>query len=161
MAAEPSDKPRPLAGGVEIRPAADDDVAGLLPLMRAYCDFYEVDPPDEGLTEMAHALIADPEQGSLYVAAAGGRIVGFAALGWKWASTRGARIGVMEDLFVDPAARGEGIADALIEVCAQRCRERGAPVLEWVTAPDNHRAQRVYDRTGAESSSWLEYELEL
>ncbi|HEX2358665.1 MAG TPA: GNAT family N-acetyltransferase [Solirubrobacterales bacterium] len=157
----PSDSPRPLAEGVEIRPAAAGEVEELLPLMRAYCDFYEVDPPDEGLLEMARALIADPEQGSLYVAGEDARLIGFAALGWKWASTRGARIGVMEDLFVDPAARGKGVADALIEVCAERCRERGAPVLEWVTAPDNRRAQAVYDRMGAEASSWLEYELEL
>jgi|SRR5918994_1594181 GNAT superfamily N-acetyltransferase len=161
MAAEPSDKPRPLAEGVEIRHAESGEVDELLPLMRAYCDFYEVDPADEGLLEMARALIADPEQGSLFVAAEDGRLVGFAAIGWKWASTRGARIGVMEDLFVGPEARGKGVADALIERCAERCRERGAPVLEWVTAPDNHRAQKVYDRTGAESSSWLEYELDL
>lgn len=161
MASEPSDTPRALAEGVEIRPAAERDVTELLPLMRAYCDFYEVDPADEGLLEMARALIADPEQGSLYVAARDGRAVGFAALGWKWASTRGARIGVMEDLFVDEAARGEGIADALIARCAERCRERGAPVLEWVTAPGNRRAQKVYDRTGAEPSTWVEYELDL
>ncbi len=54
----------------------------------------------------------------------------------------------MEDLFVDPDARGGGVADALIEACASRCRERGAPVLEWVTAPDNERAQKVYRRSG-------------
>ncbi|HET8975251.1 MAG TPA: GNAT family N-acetyltransferase [Solirubrobacterales bacterium] len=161
MAAEPTEQPRALADGVEIRPAEAGEVAEVLPLMRAYCDFYEVGPADGGLLEMARALIADPEQGSLYVAAEDGRIVGFAAMGWKWASTRGARIGVLEDLFVDPAARGKGVADALIGVCAERCRERGAPVLEWVTAPDNHRAQRVYDRTGAEASTWLEYELDL
>ena len=129
--------------------------------MRAYCDFYEVDPADSGLLEMARALIADPEQGSLFVAVEGDELIGFAALGWKWASTRGARIGVMEDLFVDPGARGKGVADGLIAACAERCRERGAPVLEWVTAPDNERAQKVYARQGAEAETWLEYELVL
>ncbi|MDP9188262.1 MAG: GNAT family N-acetyltransferase [Actinomycetota bacterium] len=151
----------PLAEGVEIRGAMPDEPDALLPLMRAYCDFYEVSPADEGLLVMARALIADPEQGSLFVAAEGDELIGFAALGWKWASTRGARIGVMEDLFVSEAARGKGVADALIEACAERCRQHGAQVLEWITAPDNKRAQRVYDRTGAEAGSWLEYELEL
>jgi len=154
-------EPRPLAEDVEIRPARADEADSLLPLMRAYCDFYDVDPADAGLLEMARALIADPEQGSLFVAAEGGEAIGFAALGWKWASTRGARIGVMEDLFVDPGARGKGVADALIAACADRCRERGAPVLEWVTAPDNDRAQKVYERQGAEAETWLEYELTL
>ena len=146
----------------EVRPARDDEIDELLPLMRAYCDFYEVSPADAGLLEMAAALIADPEQGSLFIASdpdAGA--IGFAAMGWKWASTRGARIGVMEDLFVAPDHRGGGVADALIEACAARCRERGAPALEWVTAPDNHRAQAVYDRTRAKPETWIEYELEL
>jgi GNAT superfamily N-acetyltransferase len=152
---------RPLAEGVEIRDARAGEVEELLPLMRAYCDFYEVSPADSGLLEMARTLIAEPEQGSLFIARDSGGAIGFAAVGWKWASTRGARIGVMEDLFVAPDARGKGVADALIEVCAERCRERGMPVLEWVTAPDNRRAQAVYERTGAEASPWLEYELEL
>ena len=160
MAGENSN-PKQLADGVEIRSAEPGEPEPLLPLMRAYCEFYEVNPSDEGLLEMARSLIADPEQGSLYVAAEGGELIGFAALGWKWASTRGARIGVMEDLYVNERARGKGVADALIERCAERCRERGAPVLEWVTAPDNHRAQKVYERFGAGSDNWIEYELEL
>ena len=32
----------------------------LLPLMRGYCDFYEVAPSDEQLLTMARALLADP-----------------------------------------------------------------------------------------------------
>jgi ribosomal protein S18 acetylase RimI-like enzyme len=82
-------------------------------------------------------------------------------VGWKWASTRGARIAVMEDLFVAPDARGQGAADALIRACADRARRHGAPVLTWITAPDNRRAQAVYNRSGAAAGTWLEYELEL
>jgi hypothetical protein len=33
--------------------------------------------------------------------------------------------------------------------------------MAWLTAPDNHRAQTVYNRTGAESGTYLEYFLEL
>jgi ribosomal protein S18 acetylase RimI-like enzyme len=70
-------------------------------------------------------------------------------------------MGYLEDLFVDPEARGKGIADALIEICAERCRELGMPAMQWATAPDNNRAQQVYDRTGADSELLLEYDLEL
>jgi GNAT superfamily N-acetyltransferase len=147
---------------VDIRPAATDEIEELLPLMRGYCDFYESSPPDEGLRTMAEALITDPEQGALFIARAeGGEAIGFAAMDWKWSSLRGARIGYLEDLFVDPAHRGGGWAEALIEACAEHCRQRGAPVLEWMTAPDNRRARAVYERVGAEGSDWVEYELEL
>jgi GNAT superfamily N-acetyltransferase len=162
MAEDPvAEGPREVAEGVEIRPARTGEVEELLPLIRAYCEFYETEPNDEGLRIMFETLITDPSQGAVFIAREAGRAVGFATLDWKWSSLKAARIGYLEDLFVDPAARGRGIADALIEVCADRCRQLGMPAMEWLTAPDNHRAQRVYDRTGAESDTYLEYDLEL
>jgi GNAT superfamily N-acetyltransferase len=162
MAEEPvADQPRELAEGVEIRPARPDEIEEMLPLIRAYCEFYETEPNDEGLRTMFETLITDPGQGVVFIARYDGRAVGFATLDWKWSSLKAAKLGYLEDLFVDPGARGRGIADALIEVCAERCRELGMPVMEWLTAPDNHRAQKVYNRAGAESGTYLEYELEL
>jgi GNAT superfamily N-acetyltransferase len=146
-----------------VRAATEADVPALVPLMRGYCDFYRADPPDAGLEEMARALIAEPDdRGFLLVATEDdGEVVGFAACGWKWSSLRGARIVVLEDLFVAERARGGGHADALIEGAAELARRHGAPVLTWLTAPDNRRAQAVYDRVGGTSEPFLEYELDL
>jgi GNAT superfamily N-acetyltransferase len=152
--------PRPLAEGIEIRPARTDEIEEMLPLIRAYCEFYEVEPDDEGLRSMFQTLISSPEQGTVFIARDGDTAAGFATLDWKWSSLKAARIGYLEDLFVAPESRGRGIADALIAKCVERCREEGRPALEWLTAPDNHRAQRVYDRTGAEAGTYLEYDLE-
>ena len=153
--------PRKLAEGVEVRPARIDEVEELLPLIRAYCRFYETEPNDEGIRKMFETLITEPSQGAVFIARDDGKAVGFASLDWKWSSLKGARIGYLEDLFVDPETRGRGITDALIEICAERCRELGMPAMEWLTAPDNHRAQKVYNRAGAESDTYLEYDLEL
>jgi GNAT superfamily N-acetyltransferase len=152
---------RRLPEGVEIRPAREDEIDDLLPLLRAYCDFYESSPTDEGVITMVHTLITDPSQGAVFIARRDGRAIGFATVDWKWSMLKGARIGYLEDLFVDPDARGHGTADALIEICADRCRELGMPAMEWLTAPDNHRAQKVYNRTGAASDTYVEYDLEL
>src|SRR5436190_19656740 len=131
--------------------ARESEVAALILLMRGYCEFYGASPTDDGLEEMALALIAAPDEEGMLLAARGddGEPVGFAACGWKWSSLRGARIVVLEDLFVAPEFRGRGAASALIAECARRAREFGAPVITWLTAPDNHRAQAVYDRAGA------------
>ena len=51
----------------------------------------------------------------------------------------------MNDLYVDPEARGRGVGAALIEACRGDCRKRGAAKLSWETAPDNATAQRLYD----------------
>ena len=154
---------RPLEDGWAVRPAAEDDLPALLPLVRAYADFYESTPTDEGLETMCRTLIADRwTKGSCSPAAIPrGQWSASPRWAWKWSSLRGAKIGYLEDLFVAPEARGSGLADALIEACAQRAREYGAPALDWLTAPDNKRAQAVYDRSGASGEPLIEYDLEL
>ena len=143
----------------------EEDLADLLPLFRAYCAFYGSSPSDDDLLALSRALVADPEREGLQLLArdaqAGGAAIGFATVYWTWESTKARRLAVMNDLFVAEAARGTGVADELIARCADEARQRGVRVLSWVTAPDNHHAQRVYDRTGATRSSWLEYELEV
>ena len=132
--------------------------------MRGYCDFYGVAPSDEDLLAQARELIASPERDGVQLLARddAGRAVGFATILWTWSTLSAARIGVMNDLFVLEDARGTGVAEALIEACAGRCRERGAVSLEWQTAHDNHRAQAVYDRVGARRDErWLDYALDV
>ncbi len=146
---------------MDIRPAAEDDLPALLPLMRAYCTFYGRSPADEALEEMARTFLREPDQeGRQFVAVGGsGGLLGYATLLWSWDTTLGARIAVMEDLFVDAGARGQGVARALIGVLREAAREAGLVELVWETAPDNTTAQRLYDTTGAERSSWYAYRM--
>ena len=139
-----------------IREATEADLDALLPLMRAYCDFYESSPGDDGLLQMARSSIAAPEdEAFLLVSTDGdGRVVGFAHNQWKWSSLRGRRIVFLDDLFVAESARGGGHADALIEATAAVGRRHGAAAV-------NHRAQAVYNRIGGRAEMFLEYELDL
>ena len=147
--------------GGTITSVGEDDLGDLLPLMRAYCDFYEVDPSDDALLALSRALIADHEREGLQLIARApdGAAVGFATLYWTWQTTSASRLGVMNDLFVSEAARGTGLADRLIAACRERCAEHGARTLAWQTAKDNHRAQKVYERVGGRRSEWLDYSL--
>jgi GNAT superfamily N-acetyltransferase len=150
-------------GDLSTHLVGEADLSDLLPLMRAYCDFYEVDPPDEALLAMSRALIGDPTREGVQLVARNrdGAAVGFATVFWSWSTLSAARVGVMNDLFVLPEARGQGAAEALIAACAERCREHGAATLEWQTAKDNLRAQAVYERVGAKREEWLDYSLEV
>jgi GNAT superfamily N-acetyltransferase len=130
----------------------------LLPLMRAYCDFYRVQPSDAALLAMSRALIADPvHEGVQLLATDDGEAAGFATIFWSWETTTSGRIGVMNDLFVTPAARGRGVSSALIRACLERCRDHGAVRMVWQTAVDNLAAQAVYDHVGATRESWVDY----
>jgi GNAT superfamily N-acetyltransferase len=144
-----------------IATVTEADLPDLLPLLRGYCDFYEVAPSDDALLALARTLIADPAQGVQLIARDDdGAAIGFATIFWTWSTLSASRLGVMNDLFVSEQARGGGVADALIAACADRCRERGAPELAWQTAHTNVRAQAVYDRVGARRDErWLDYSL--
>ena len=142
----------------------EEDLDDLLPLVRGYCDFYGVTPPDARLLSLSRALIADPEREGIQLLARldDGRAAGFATVFWTWSTLRAARVGVMNDLFVGAGARGTGLADALIAACVEHCRGRGDVVsLGWQTAKDNVRAQAVYERVGATRAEWVDYSLSL
>lgn len=139
------------------------DLDDLVALMVAYCDFYATRPGPVALRGLAEALLADPQRHGRQLIArdANGSAAGFATLYWSWSSTRAAPIAVMNDLYVVDGQRGRGLAEQLIARGAEEARAHGAAVMEWQTAPDNHRAQRVYDRVGAQRSQWLTYELDI
>jgi len=149
--------------GTTIERVREGDLAELLGLMRAYCDFYEATPREAALLALARALIARPERHGeqLLARTDRGEAVGFATLLWTWDTLRGGEIGVMSDLYVVEARRGAGLGRALIEACTARCRERGAVGMDWQTAPGNARAQRLYDTLGAEREEAIVYALEI
>lgn len=151
-----------MAKPIRIEPISADQFEPLLPLICAYQRFYEVEEIDEGRNRAFFTrFIAPSEDGMLLGAWRDRGLVGYACLYWHFTSLIPAETVLMNDLYVDPAARGEGIGRALIETSASIARERGAHHLEWATAPDNKAAQRLYDAIGAEPSTWIEYELPL
>ena len=143
--------------------AGEDDLPELLGLVRGYCDFYGVAPSDDELLAVSRALIADPDREGMQLLARDetGAAVGFATLYWSWQTLSASRLGVMNDLFVAPEARGRGVAESLIAACRDACRGHGARTLSWQTALDNERAKAVYDRVGARRSQWLDYSLDV
>lgn len=54
----------------------------------------------------------------------------------------------LQDLFVDPAVRGKGIARALIEAVAVVSKDAGASRLYWQTKESNATARMLYDKVG-------------
>ncbi|HXR30721.1 MAG TPA: GNAT family N-acetyltransferase [Solirubrobacterales bacterium] len=147
---------------LRIEPVSGEQLETLLPMIAAYQRFYEVAEIDEQRNRTFFSrFLAPSEDGMLLGAWSGEELLGYACLYWSFTSLVPAKTVLMNDLFVDPAARGQGVGRALIEASATVARERRAQRLEWATAPDNLTAQHLYDSTGAERSEWIEYELRL
>jgi GNAT superfamily N-acetyltransferase len=149
-----------MAAEIEIAPIIDGEFEELLPLISAYQRFYEVEEINEARNRaFFRRFLAPSEDGLLLGGRRGGRLVGYACLYWHFSSLEAVESVLMNDLYVSEEARGEGVGRALIEASAEVARERGVPIVEWSTAPDNRTAQRLYDSTGAKRSEWFSYEL--
>jgi GNAT superfamily N-acetyltransferase len=146
---------------MNIEAVGESDLGELLPMLRAYCDFYEVAPSNADLEALTRALIADPEREGVQLIARGdeGEPLGFATVYWTWQTLTAGRAAVMNDLFVRPTARGKGVGRALIEACRSRAGEHGGSELVWETTPDNETSQRLYDSITTDKSPWIYYAL--
>jgi len=86
----------------------------------------------------------------------GGEVVGFAHYRSHPDTFTGGRDWFLDDLYVDPAARGAGTGRALIEAIIAMAAGTGGS-LRWITAADNHTAQALYEKV-ATRTSWVMYE---
>ena len=144
-----------------IRAAWPDDEAEWRELFRAYGVFYETEFSDEVLEAVWWQLLDDGSGVNALVAELDGTVVGLAHYRSHPDTFTGGRDWFLDDLFVDPEVRGAGVATALIEHLIGLARaSEPAGSLRWITADDNARAQRVYDRI-AKKTSWVTYEVKL
>lgn len=151
-----------MAASLRIEEISEEQFETLLPMIAAYQGFYEAgDIRTDRNRDFFRRFIAPSEDGMLIGAWRGEELVGYTCLYWHFSSTKAIETVLMNDLYVGEEARGEGVGRSLIEAAAEVARERGSPILEWSTAPDNRTAQRLYDSTGAVKSTWIDYELRI
>lgn len=147
---------------IEIKPITELEYSKVEPLIMAYQTFYEVKDIDSARNrEFFSRFIGSNHSGWLLGAYAEDKLVGFGCFYRHKSSLTATNVVLMNDLYVEEAARGKGAGRALIEGGIKLAREWRASHLTWATAPDNHTAQSLYDSTGAEKVAWLEYELEV
>jgi ribosomal protein S18 acetylase RimI-like enzyme len=127
-------------------------------LYQGYADFYGR-PSDDAHKETVWTWVMDPgHELEGYVALVDGRAMGLAHVRRMPSPLRGHDIGFLDDLFVDPAARGQRLGEALLDFLAALAAARGWGVVRWITADDNYRARGLYDRR-AVKTTWNLYEM--
>ena len=146
---------------VTVRAVDAGDHSAWLLLYAAYGDFYKVVQTD-AMRATVWGWLLDPacEVEGLVAVDSAGRVIGithFRAFRRPLSASVG---GFLDDLFVDPQARGTGAAHALIAGVEAVGRARGWSVIRWITAADNARARVVYDRL-AIATPWVTYDIKL
>lgn len=128
-------------------------------LYRQYAEFYQVPMTQETLNTV-WSWIDDPEEEMYCLLArdANGTPIGFMHYRAMLSPLKGTKIGFVDDLFVELEHRGKGAVDALFQALDSQARLFGWPIVRWITAEDNHRAQAAYKKI-AEKTQWVTYQL--
>ncbi|MFT0862096.1 N-acetyltransferase family protein [Ancylobacter sp. G4_0304] len=133
-----------------IRPARPEEAALILSFVRELAEY-------EKLLHEVEAEIGDIER-DLFGAAPkafcdiaewNGAPAGFALWFYNYSTFRGRHGLYLEDLYVRPAFRGNGIATALMKHLAKRCVTEGLGRFEWWVLNWNEPALRFYRSIGA------------
>ena len=117
-------------------------------LYRGYAGFYETPMPQAKL-DLVWSWLHDPaHQVSGLVVREGhdGAPAGLAHYRPFARPLHGSTGCFLDDLFVAPAARGTGAADALLAELAARAAVNGWDVVRWITRESNVTARSTYDR---------------
>ena len=121
-----------------------EDKAQWLALWQGYTAFYESQIPDN-VTEYTWKRIHDPASSMFCrVAVVDGLVAGFALCVLHEGTWVTAPICYLEDLYVDPAFRGKGVARQLIQFVLTEAKEQGWSRFYWHTRIHNP-ARNLYD----------------
>ena len=127
--------------------AGPADLDALALLFDAYRGFYGQPSDVAGARDWLRSRLRVGESVVL-VAKRAGAAVGFVQLYPMFSSVRMARTWILNDLFVDAAARRGGVARALLDAAAAFAREDGAAGLSLETGRDNAAARTLYRAAG-------------
>lgn len=141
----------------DVRDIREGDRDAWRRLFTDYGVFYETAFDDRVLDGVWAWLMDAESEVCAVVAVSGDQVVGFAHYRQLPDTFTAGPAWFLDDLYVAPEHRGSGAADALIDAVADRAASDGGGTLRWITAEDNTRAQKVYDRL-AKRTTWVTYE---
>lgn len=133
---------------IRVRPAMLADVPALVELMTEFYDEsdYELDP--DWATAAFTTLLSDVSLGAIWIADVDGQPAGHIVLTVRFTMEHGGHSGYIDDLFVRPNYRRQGVAKALLGTLIEECRWRGCLSLHVEVGDDNDAAQALYARHG-------------
>lgn len=130
-----------------ITQAGPADLDALAALFDAYRQFYGQPSDVPRAREWLRERLRFGES-QVLVARQGEATVGFVQLYPMFSSVRLARTWILNDLYVDEAARRSGAARALLDAATRYARDQGASGISLETTVDNAAARALYRSAG-------------
>jgi GNAT superfamily N-acetyltransferase/catechol 2,3-dioxygenase-like lactoylglutathione lyase family enzyme len=132
----------------EIREAAGDDLAAAIALLDAQLREHAIELAPDALARAVRGLVSNREFGRVFVARAAGRVAGVAVISFLWALEHGGAAAWLDELYVEPSARGRGLGRRLAETALAAARAAGCIAVDLETEPGHGAAERIYAGLG-------------
>ena len=137
---------------LELVAAVPADLDRLLPFVRDYHHFEHVEMTDaDRCRALAPLLEADSTFGRVWLIQSSSVVVGYLAVCFGYSIEFQGRDAFVDELFIERAARGQGIGTAVLERVQSLAAELGVVALHLEVALDNDHARRLYRKLGFES----------
>lgn len=143
-----------------IRPLTASDKSSWNPLWQGYLKFYKTALSDEQ-SELTWQRLLDPNFNLFcLVAEVDGAIQGITHYSFQNSTWAAVNYCYLEDLFVEPSLRGEGLGRLLIDAVRTIAEDSGSSRLYWNTDARNSGARKLYDSYELESGK-VQYRISL
>jgi GNAT superfamily N-acetyltransferase len=145
-----------------IRQANKDDVNEILRLVHCLAE-YEKEPEavKTSQTDLLRDGFGERPAFHTLIAEVDGHVQGFALYFFTWSTWEGRPTLYLEDLFVEPEARGQGLGLKLFKELANIAVKKSCARFEWSVLDWNNLARKFYYKLGAKHmQGWLPYRLQ-
>jgi len=133
---------------VNIETAGLGAVEGVCALLRGQYAEHEISISDDVLVRAVQGLVGEVGRGVILVAREGEALLGVAVLATTWTLEHGGLVAWLDELYVVPARRGNGIGEALLDAALSAARGVGALAIELEVEESHSRASHLYERAG-------------
>jgi ribosomal protein S18 acetylase RimI-like enzyme len=116
-------------------------------LYHGYAEFYNM-PMNDDILGKVWSWIFDKEIKfyAIGIKSSEGELIGFMHFREMPSPLRGSLVGFLDDLYIHPDFRGSGAVQLLFKELKSIAKANNWPYVRWITASDNHRARKVYDK---------------
>lgn len=133
---------------LDVRTITRADLEPVTSLLVAQLREHRVDTPATKVAAAVEGILDHPERGRILVAVLAGRPVGVAALSFVWPLEHADRSAWLEELYVEPAARGRGIGTRLLAEALEVASRSGAVAVDLEIDVGHARVAPLYVRHG-------------
>jgi GNAT superfamily N-acetyltransferase len=132
---------------MRILPATEKELDAAVTLVSAQFVEHRIELAPGALAAALRVLMTEPKRGAVLLAYDPGPI-GIAVLAYTWTLEHGGQVAWLEELYVAPERRGQGVGLALLRRALAFAKDAGSSAVDLEVDVEHERAERLYEREG-------------